>query len=609
MGAHAWEALLVLAAATALLVTRRVPLAVTALAIPVALHATGVVSAEVALQGFGNHAVIAIGAMMIVGMGLRESGVATLAARGLLRVGGRGETRLLVLLSLATACLSVFMNNPPVVAVLLPVGVALSRRAHLSPTRLLLPLAIAAVLGGTVSLVGSTPNFLAADHFNAALAAGRRGYEGSPIGIFDFAPVGVPVVVVGVIFLALVGRRLLPLEGIGDPIRRAMLPEQVARTHALAQKLFVMRLAPGSGLVGRTIATSGIRPRHGLNVLIVERPHPLGHRWLAPDPALTLQGEDLLYCEGSDTGAWGLAEEEECQMGLADPALVDRVLGRGATLAEVTPTPRSTALGHTLRGLDFRKQTGLNVLLRLRRGASTAEGVASEPIELGDTFLVSGATRSVRALTRDPDWLVLTETAEVENLTRAPLAIALLVAAILPPIAWGFPLAMSALGAALAMALTRCVTRSGLGRAVDWPVLCLVAGTLPLGAALDEQGIAAVVGDGLVSAARALGGSEVAVFGLLFALAAAVSMLTSNAAAAVVVAPVAAHAAIAQGVDVRAATLAMAYGCSCNLLVPYAQCNLLVMAPGGYRYRDFLRVGGLASLVMAATTMVALALR
>ncbi|MDA1194567.1 MAG: SLC13 family permease [Planctomycetota bacterium] len=605
MDLHGWIALATLVLATILLITRWIPIAITGLSIPVVLVTTGVIrEPKDALVGFGNSAVIAIGGIFVIGAALRESGVATLIARGLQRVAGRNEVGILTLMMAATVVLAAFMNNTAVVAILLPVGVVLAQRSGVAASRLLLPLSFAAVLGGTISLIGTAPNFIVADHYNthAANVAHAAQYPGS-IGVFDYAFVGIPIAITGILFMVLIGRRLLPTITTSDRIAAAQLPEQVASNYGVPNQLFTLKLVDSSSIVGRTIADSGIRNTYGLDVVMVRRPAALGPRWFQPEPGLELEADDVLYVSGDDAAAWELCETELLQFGLAEPGAVGELLGHGTTLAEVTLTPHSPAIGRTFRHMDFRKRFGVNVLALFRRQAVMRENLADIPLELGDAFVASGTPRSVRALSAHPDFVVLTDQTQVEDVTRAPLAVALLLLALLPPVFWNFPLPISAIGAALLMIMTRCISQSGLRRCMDWSVLCLLVGTMPLGLALEQQGIAAHAATALTG----LSHNPTLLFAALFSLGAIFSNLASNAAAAVIMAPVAAQVAFdVPGIDTKSALLAMAYGCSCNFIVPYSQCNLLVMAPGGYQARDFIRVGLAASVVMAVTTILAL---
>ncbi len=607
LGAEAWIAVATLIAAAFLFFTKLLPIGVTALSIPVVLVATGVITnPSDALKGFGNHAVIAIASIFVVGGALQESGVATLIARGLHRMGGRSEGRLLVLVMLASALLSAFINNAAAVALLLPAVVALCRRTLVQPGRLLMPLAYATVLGGTVTMIGTAPNLIVANFLREL--SETETYAGvEPLGVFDFALVGVPVVVVGTVYMATLGRRLLPQRAVEDRLRDARLPEEVASSYGLEQNLFQMRVVEGSGVAGKTIAEAAIRSRYGLSIVLVVRPGPMGtHRYVHPTTDLHLQPEDRLYLDGEEVAAWNFAETEMLQFGLAGPKTIEEMLGRGVTLAEVTIPPRSRAVGKTLREIRFRKRFHLGVISLWRRGAPARKEGGAVPLEEGDVFLVSGHAESVEALGRHPDFTVLTDQSLVEDAGRAPLAVLLLFVALVPPIAGWLPISISALAAALLMVITGCISPQGLRRAIDWKVLALIVGTVPLGVALEEQGVAAAAADGILAAVQGLG--TPAVLAALFLLAAVVAMLSTNAASAVIVTPVAAQVALAGGLDLRVALLAVAYGCSCAFILPFAQWNLLVMAPGGYRSTDYLKVGLLLSLLMGATAVACLSL-
>jgi di/tricarboxylate transporter len=597
---HGWIALAVLAAAAVSFLTRVVPIGVTALSIPVALFLTGAIpEPAVALQGFGNHAVIALGAVFVVGAGLEKSGVAGLLAHGVQKVGGRSEVALILLTTVTVAVLSAFMSNAATAAVLIPAVVTLARRAGLSPSRLLMPLAFGCILGGNLTLIGTAPNLLVSNYLFR--------HTGRGFGMFDFALVGAPIVAAGILYLVTIGRRLLPARDPDDRRGEARDPENLARSYGLNQTLFQVRVTPQSELVGRSLADADIGRRYGLAVVFLVRPGNLGRRYVKAEPSLEIRAGDHLYLRGADEAAWLLAEEQSLQIGLAGEHNVQRLLRHGITFAEVTLSPRSSALGKSLKELEFRRAHGLNVVSLWRRGQPVEEGIAYTPLEIGDFLLVSGSPSMIRRMSRDPDYVVMAEQAVAAETGRAPLAIGLLLVAVLPPLLGLAPLAMSALIAALLMVVTGCVTARRAQQAIDWPVLMLIVGTLPLGHALEVHGVAREVAGWLLAAVEILGGG--ALLALLFLAAALVSVTSSNAAAAVVLAPIAANAAEVSGVELRNALLAVAYGCSCAFLVPFAhQCNLMVMGPGGYRNRDYLVVGGGLSVVVTGTAVVLLSL-
>lgn len=603
MDGYGWIALAILVVATTLFITKRLPIPVTALMIPVALYATGVLKdAREALSGFGNHAALAIASIFVLGAGFRESGVATVLARGLQRVGGQREGLLIVLIMLATAGLSAFMSNAAVVALLLPVVVSLARRAGVPESQLLMPLAFAAVLGGTISLIGTAPNFLVGDYLDRLA---RSGAQAVTLEVFDFAPGGIAITVAGIIYMVVVGRRMLPRTDTQSRVGKAHLPEEVADRFGLANRLFMARLVEASMLCGSTIGQAEIRPRYGLNVLLVRRASPLGERWMQPDPELELQAGDRLYLKGDEQTAWRFCEEQTVQFGLPGPRAMEKLLGRGGTVAELTIPPRSDAVGSSLTDLDFRKRTGLNVVAVWRPDYPVNETPREMKLRVGDTLLVSGSVKDVHAIGSSTDYILLSDHTQVEDLRRAPVAIALVLLALVPAIFFSVPLPVSAMGAALLMVASRIVSRQALAKAMDWNVLCLIVGTVPLGIALESHGVADLAADGIGAMS---GGTSVLVIALLFLLSALFAVFTSNAAAAVIMSPVALKAGVDLGLDPKVALLSVAFGCSCAFVLPFAQCNVLVMAPGGYRTRDFIRVGLGMSAVMFFVTLLVLML-
>jgi di/tricarboxylate transporter len=598
MGFDGWIVVAILVAAGVLFVRKWAPPEVVALAIPVLLAVTGIVRDPLdALRGFGDPAVIALGAIFVVGAGLQGSGLAAYAARGILRASGGNGSKVVLFLMASTALVSGFMNNVAAAALFLPTAVTLSRHALIPPSRLLLPMASAAVLGGTLTVIGTPPNLLVSTYL--------EGRTGEPIAVFRFAVVGIPIVVGGILYALTIGRRLLPEHPSEDRLREAHLPEELAQSYGVARNLCRMKVMDGSAVAGVTIADARIRDRHGLSIVLVQRPHGLVSRYLDPKPDLLLKPGDLLYVEGSGEAAWQFAEEEGLQFALAGPQAVERILGRGQTLAEISIPPRSPVYGRSLRDLRFRARYGLNVISLWRQG-KLIDNPAGVPLEVGDALLVSGPTTSVRALARDPDYIALTDQSETVDVRRAPLALLLLLVAVVPPIMGLLPLAISTIAAGLLMILTGCVGAEEARRAIEWKVVFLIAATLPLGAALEQTGVAGTVARAILGATSPLGPS--ATLAGLFLLASAIAVMSSNSAAAVILAPIAGEVAAHGTLDLETALLAVAYGCSCTFILPLAQSNVIVMGPGGYRTRDYLRFGGGLSIVMGVMTVALLTL-
>jgi len=600
MGTDGWITLAILVAAVVLFLTEWLPLEVTALAIPVVLAVTGVVSdpADV-LVGFGSHAVIALAAVFVISAGLQESGVAAMLGRWMEDVGRGSETRQLIVMAVPVAMLSAFMPNAAAVAVLLPAVLALARRSGIARSKLLMPLAFSAILGGSLTLIGTVPNLILSDRL--------RDYQGEGFGMFDFAVVGGPIVIAGIAYMAFVGRRLLPERHTADRLRAARLPEELARQYGLIQDLTRMRVGRQCALVGRTVGASDIGSNYRLRLVLVERQAGLGARSFFPGPDLRFQEGDDLYVDGEQEDIWIFAEEERLRIGLPGGHHVEHVLEHGVALGEFAVAPRAEEIGSTVRQLDFRARFGLNVLALWRGEAPTREGLADIPLQAGDALLVAGPARRQLDLVRDTDFVALTQPPEVRDARLAPIALLLLALAVVPVVFGLAPLALSALAAAVLMSVTGCVSPRGIRRAIDWRVLFLVIGTMPLGAAVESTGIADRAADAVL--ALTAGSGHLAIFALLFLLAAVFSNTVNNAAAAVILAPIAARTAASAGLEVKEALLAVAFGCSCAFLIPFSnQCNLMVLGPGGYRTRDFLLMGGGLTLVSATVAVAGLTL-
>jgi len=599
MDLHAWIAVGTLAGAVTLFITKWIPMEATALAIPVILGATGTLSSpELALKGFGNHAVIAIGAIFILGEGLKESGVATLMARGIERAAGTSPTRAIVIVMVTVCVLSSFMSSAATVAVFLPAVAVLGRRTNVPASRLMMPLAYAAVLGGTLTLIGTTPNLI--------LGADLAERTGSGLSMFEFTKIGAPVAALGILYMATIGVRFLPNRPDQERIGRGgNVPEEVAANYGFMSNLYRMKVLEQSTLAGKTIAEASIRAKYDMVVVLIHRPTPLGVSFLHPQPDLQLQRDDQLYLEGDAIDAWRIAEEETLQFGVAGPNSLERILGRGLLLAEVTLTPHSQVFGKTFRQLGFQKEWGCNVISIWRHGKPITTGTSDMTLELGDSFMVSGPPARVRELAKETDYVVLTDDSRIEDVRRAPLAIFWMLCAVLPPILGWMPLALSAIGAALAMIGSGCVSLRGARRAVDWRVLFMIIGTIPLGYALDQTGVAAKAAHAIL-ALEPYGGKRMVLF-CLFSLSATIAVLVNNGAAAVVLAPVAVLAAGSLEIPINTTYLAVAFGASCAFVLPFGnQCCLMVMGPGGYKPRDYLRAGLGLTIVMAAATIALL---
>lgn len=383
---------LILAAAVILFVTERLRVDLIALMVLGALAITGLVSPAEALSGFSNPAVVTVWAVFILSAGLSRTGVANVVGRHVLRLAGEGEVRLLVVIMVTAGAMSAFMNNVGVVAMLLPVVMDIAGRTGRAPSRLLIPLSFGALLGGLSTLIGTPPNILVSD---ALRDAGLQ-----PFGFFDFTPVGGFVALSGVLFMALIGRHLLPVRDTKQAWRRA--DGSLGELYDLEERLFVLRLPEGTPLEGKSLVDSRIGVALGLNVVGIIRN---GQTDLAPGPETVLRGGDRLLVTGA---ADRLAElRERDVVDVADESLnVSALTSAEIDLAEVTLSPHSSYRGQTLNQINFRARYGANVLAIWREGAVRRTDLQDVPLRLGDTLLVQGADPQLERLSDSPDFLV-----------------------------------------------------------------------------------------------------------------------------------------------------------------------------------------------------------
>lgn len=592
---QSWASLAILVVSAVLFLTRWIRLEIVALSIPVALYFSGAVpSSNDALSGVGNHAVIAIASVFILSAGIQESGVAALLSRLVQRISGASEGKKLALICTIVAGLSAFMSNVATVAVLLPVVVSLARRTKTSPSRLLMPMGFAAILGGNLTLIGTSSNLLVSDYYMRATGQG--------LDMFEFGKVGLPICVAGLIFLFTIGRRILPKVEGKNLTSGTMLPEQLIEEYGLVSNIARMRVGHSSDLIGQNLADAGLGRDYRLALIAVSRRSGLSDNWFMPGPDFRFRLGDDLYLEGPEMEVWRLAEDTHSRMGLPGERHVEKVLDHGFALAEVSIPPRSKMIKKTLREVDFRGSFSLSVLSIWRDGKPVEKNLADLVLKSGDALLLAGPLAPVRKLESSEDLVLLAKPADARNFGKAPLAIGCLAVALLPPLFGFAPLAMSALAGAVLMMVSGCVPIERAGRFIEWRVLAMIVGTIPLGLALELHGIVDFVAHGLVGVAPFLG--VAGVLSGLYLLSAGISITSSNAAAAVILSPVAAHAAAATGMELSNALLAVAFGCSCAFVVPFAhQCNLMVAAPGGYRPQDFFRVGIGMSVVVATVAI------
>jgi di/tricarboxylate transporter len=585
-----WVTLALVGVAAVLLVTERLRPDLTALLILLVLSLTGIVTPEQAFAGFSQSAVITILAIFILTFALEQTGVTHWVGMRLLRGLGASEARLATALMLTAAALSLVMNSIAAAAVLLPSAVAIARHTHRQPSRLLMPLSFGALLGGTATLL-TTANILVSTTLTRASL--------QPFGLFDFLPTGLLIIAGGALVTALLGPRLLPSRDMaGEVARMRRLQTELAQVYHLGEGLTALTVRPGSALAGQTLREGAWGQRLGLTVLGIDRQ---GHVALAPNGDTTIREGDTVLVEGTPTedmlGEFGL------KVSSGGEAL--QPTSEDVSLVEVILAPRSDFEGRTLKQLHFREKFGMQVLAVWGQGQVVQQTVADTPLRFGDAMLMQGSREKVEVLRADPNLIILEEQGSERVGRKGFLAAGILVFSLGLAATGVLPIALATLTGAALVVLTGCIRMDEAYRAIEWRTVFLIACMIPLGIAMLDTGAASFLAVSVQSLTGGLG--PLATAAALLALTITLSLFLGGQATAVVVAPVAIEAAGLVHADPRGMAMAVAIGCSLVFLSPLGHpANLLVMAPGGYRPRDYMRLGLPVTLTTFALALVGL---
>ncbi len=580
--------LTIIVAALALFATEKLRVDLVALMVLLSVGLLGLISPERIFDGFANPAVITVWAVYIVSGGLFKTGVADVMGRGILRLASDREPRLIATIMVTCGVISAFMNNVGATAMLMPAMVGISRRTKIAVSKLLIPLSFSSLLGGKMTLIGTPANILAM----GILA--ERGL--STLGFFEFTPMGIVVLTTGVLYMVLVGRHLLPVRE-GTQRRRDV--------YRLREYVTEVRVSTTSPLAGKTLLESRLGQDYDLTVLAIERDGVS----LSPIRRDTLvQAGDLFTVEGSADdlvaarGALGLTIEAERKLD------IERLEPGNVQLIEATLSPRSSLVGRTLRGVRFRDRYGFTALAIWRHGETITEKLRDLPLLFGDALLLQGSRHRVPELQQGRDFLVL-EPLELEQLRRhkAPIAVAALALAILLVVFTDFHISMAMVIAAVIMILTGCLSMQEAHESIDWRTVFLVAGMLPLGMAMEATGTAQYLADIMIDALGDYG--PTALLAGTYLLAALITQAMSNAAAMVLIVPIAVDTALGLGANHLTFTMAVVIGAATSFLSPVGhKANVLVFGPGGYRFFDFARVGALLTVALLIVSMIFLPL-
>lgn len=528
---------------------------------------SGILTVDEAFSGFSNEIIIILASIFVLSGALMKGGVLDHLSDVIHRIAGGSRSKILLCVLPVTSFISSFMNNTTCTAVMMPAALGVSRKSKVSAGKVLIPLAYASMLGGTCTLIGTSTNVAASGYVASAGLA--------PFSMFEFLPVGLAVCVVGTLYLVLAGHRLLP------DTREEGYEEQ----YSIREFLSEVVVTPGSPLAGQALRDSRLG-QMGLQVRAVLR----GSRRMDPEPALRLEENDLLLVQTTREGLLqvketaGIEIRPDLQMGDLDQAAATM------RIAEAILMPQSSVIGRTIKELDFRRRFGVMVIAIYRRGHALATRIGGLPLRVGDVLLVQGRPEQLRGLADNPDLWILQETEHQPARRRKGLyAVGIFVLAVIASSFDLMPLPIAFLIAALAVISTRLITMEEAYDLIDWRLLILIAGMTSFGLAMRKTGAAEYLA-GLI--AGWTGGLPVIFLMLAFTvLTILLTQPMSNAAAALVVLPVAMHTATKMGHDPRAFAVLVTLAASLSFITPFEPSCLIVYGPGRYRFRDFLICG------------------
>jgi di/tricarboxylate transporter len=599
MSASLWIVLVLLASAIVMFAINRPRLDAVALIMLVALPFTGVLSVNEALSGFSDANIVLIAALFVIGDGLVRTGVAQRLGDWLIAKAGNSEVRLIVLLMVVVCGLGATMSSTAVTAIFIPVALRIAQSTGISPGKLMMPLSSAALISGMMTLVATAPNLVV----NSELE--RHGVQG--FRFFSFTPFGVPVLLLGIVYMCF-ARRWLPAPSESKKSARASFADWIDE-YKLADRERRLRVMDGSKLVGKSLENLNLRGASGANIVAIERRGKFSVEILRPTARTELLAGDILLIDLSASGTDIDALRKQYlleELPLTGAYFSDRSQELG--MVEVIVPASSELIGKTLVEANFRTQSGLTAIgLRRGLGVHTKE-LLQEELRVGDTLLLIGPWNAIERLRGDTSNIVIINLpAEIDERLPAPgralqaliclaIVIALMVGGVVPNV-------QAALIGCLLMGALGCIDFSSAYRSIDWKTIVLIVGMLPFSIALERTGGVDLAADGLRDLTA---GADVRfVLATLFVVTALLGMFISNTATAILMAPVALAVAHELNVSPYPFAMIVALAASTAFMTPVSSpVNTLVVAAGRYTFGDFVRVGVPFSIIVLIVCVI-----
>ena len=559
-----------------------VPADVTALGLMLALVILGLLDPAEAFAGFGSETVLMILGLLILTEALVNTGLIDLLGQSMLRLVGENPSRLRLLMLIGPAIMSAFISNTASAAFFLPIALGLAHRARISSSKLLMPLAFAAILAGSTTLIGTSTNLV---------VSGLMQQNGlKPLGMFELTPAGLPILIGGLLYMATIGYRLIP--------DRAQSTEDQA---PFDSDLYFTEISipAASPIVGKTIEESVLMSQYRLGMLHLQR----GSQALKPLANTVLEAEDVLMIEGTRADMLQLPYASEVEISGKIQGLEAYVKNGSAGIAEVVLLPGSPLVGRTIKGLRLRERFQMQILAVRRAGEVRYSKIGRIVLNLGDVLLINIPHDNLRLMEQERYFRIL-DMIDMPNtdIRRALLASGIFTGALLLAIAGLLEIAAAVLLGALVMFLTGCITPEEAYRNIQWKTIILIGSMLAFGRAMQVTGTADYLADFIIK--LPFKESPVMLVGMFFALAVLLTQPMSNQAAAAVLIPIALQTAALLNYNPRPFAITIALAASTSFITPLEPASVIVYSAGRYRFVDFIRVGGLLTLVIFVMVIV-----
>ncbi len=555
----------------------------------------GLVTPQEAISGLSSNAVVSIIAVIIIGAGLDKTGAMNSLARVLLKFAGKSESRIMVLISGTVAFISSFMQNIGAAALFMPAAKRICRQTNIPVSRILMPMGFCAIIGGCITLIGSSPLIL----LNDVMKISDPNVE--PFGLFAVTPIGIALIIAALIYFIVFGRFILP-AGDSQEMSSGPMSSNLEQTYQDIGTLFEIQV-PESFEGPKTLDECDIRPIYFTSVVAIASKDSTTN--FSPELTETISGGDTLAVEGPPELVAKMALSFGWQIKDDLEVFAESLSPNNAGIMETIITPRSELVGSTLHTFSFRKKNGVNPLAIFRGNKTFVGGISTMILQPGDALLLQGPWEKFHYLKEKPG-LAFTEEVQGEIIRsdKMKYAVGSLFLALTLILGFHVQLSIALLAGAMAMVLSKVLSIDEAYESVDWMTVFLLGGLIPLGIAFEKTGAAKLIAETIMGAMGTV--SPLILLTVIAILTSFFTLVASNVGATVLMVPLAMNMAGTAGVDPRIAALVVAVACSNTFVLPTHQVNALIMRPGGYKTLDYFRAGSGMTVLYLVVMMAAI---